>query len=455
MSEINELARLAREAGIHDDPSIQVLLNSADTTPNERTQKLLERTARKRILRELDYPFQEDTPSVATYDPKIYIGETWRQRKPYYLPLNQLTQHLLTIGLTGTGKTTFHYNLVNQLPVPYWVFDLKQDYRHLIQHDEELLILPHEKLRFNPLQPPPGVRPRRWSTVFSEVFCENHALLEGSAGYLTNHLQRLYRKSENPDLPRLLNEIGQISTSHALPTAKYHDRIRNRIITLLNDTESTLYTEQSHPLPNLLKRNVVFELDGLRTTTQNFLMEIMLAWIYEYRKAQNHRGSELRHVNIIDESKTLFSRYKEQQHESGLPIIDKITARMREFGEGLVAADQEASKLTDSIKANTKTKVLLATGDHKEFQAITESMKFSDLQKEWAKTLDTGQGLIQHGDTEPLPIRLEDYELEKSVSDKELEQEMKVKWAQLPYTESTNTRKKSSSNAQESLNSWS
>lgn len=128
---------------------------------------------------------------------------------------------------------------------------------------------------------------------------------------------------------------------------------------------------------------------------------------------------------------------------------------MREFGEGLVAADQEASKLTDSIKANTKTKVLLATGDHKEFQAITESMKFSDLQKEWAKTLDTGQGLIQHGDTEPLPIRLEDYELEKSVSDKELEQEMKVKWAQLPYTESTNTRKKSSSNAQESLNSWS
>jgi hypothetical protein len=116
-------------------------------------------------------------------------------------------------------------------------------------------------------------------------------------------------------------------------------------------------------------------------------MESLFAYVYEYRLAQNHRGSGLRHLFFLDEGKQVFSVYKERQDASGIPEIDELTAKMREFGEGLVVGDQEASKLTDSIKANTYTKALLPTGDRKQFEAVTDSMNLSERQAEFASQL--------------------------------------------------------------------
>jgi len=49
-------------------------------------------------------------------------------------------------------------------------------------------------------------------------------------------------------------------------------------------------------------------------------------------------------------AKQVFSIYKERQDAAGIPPIDDLTAKLREFGEGLIVGDQEASKLTNSIK---------------------------------------------------------------------------------------------------------
>ena len=218
-----------------------------------------------------------------------------------------------------------------------------------------------------------------------------------------------------------------------LPSADYQNRISNRIRTLRSDTEQMTNCRKGISLRNLLKRDVVFELDGLPLTTQNFLMEYLLAWIYWYRKSQNHRGNQLRHITVLDEGHTIFSWYKEQQTAAGMPEIDRLVKLMREFGEGMVTADHEASKLTDSIKANTMTKILLASGDRKQYEAITESMKLSSLQKNWAQLLDTGEAVIQHGATEPVPVKLNDYNLEKDVDRDELENLMETAWKQLSF----------------------
>jgi hypothetical protein len=106
---------------------------------------------------------------------------------------------------------------------------------------------------------------------------------------------------------------------------------------------------------------------------------------------------------------------------------------MREFGEGLVVADQEASKLTDSIKANTYTKVLLSTGDQKQFDAVADSMDLSKRQKEFAQDLETGQAVIQIGSRSPVPVKLHNYSIEKDVSDKELRKQQAEKWNQLSH----------------------
>jgi hypothetical protein len=361
----------------------------------------------------------------------------------YGLEEDDLGQHLLTVGQSGAGKTTLFYNLMEQITVPFWAFDLKQDYRHLVQQDGlDLLVLPWQELRFNPLQPPEGVPPRRWAQVFSEVFCHATALLSGSKNYLMKQLIELYQAYDlldevsepYPSLHELEQLIGSDGINYMRKAANYQDTVLNRLEAMTLTAGTVFDCSQGYPLPELLERDVVFEFDGLATDVQNFLMEILFAAVYEYRLAHHQRGGRLRHVFFLDEGKRVFSVYKERQDAAGIPPVDELTAKMREFGEGLVVADQEASKLTDSIMANTYTKVLLATGDAKQFEAMTGSMTLSDRQQEIAEQLGIGEAVVQAGNRDPMLVRLADYSLDKTVDDEELYQHQQKAWEDLSWT---------------------
>jgi DNA-binding PadR family transcriptional regulator len=214
----------------------------------------------------------------------------------------------------------------------------------------------------------------------------------------------------------------------------YRDTLLNRL-EAMNLVAGTVFDcSQGYSIQKLLQRDVVFEFDGLSRDVQNFLMEILFAYVFEYRLAQNHRDEGLNHVFFLDEGKRVFSVYKERQDASGIPEIDELTAKMREFGEGIVVADQEASKLTDSIKANTYTKLLLPTAGRKQFQAVSEAMNLSERQAEFAQDLEVGEAIVQVGSRDPVPVSLENYDVEKQVSDGELERRQAKNWEELDFT---------------------
>lgn len=87
--------------------------------------------------------------------------------------------------------------------------------------------------------------------------------------------------------------------------------------------------------------------------------------------------------------------------------------------------------MTDSIKANTHTKLLLPTADRKRFQAVTEAMNLTERQAEFAQQLEVGEAVVQVGSRGPFPVRLENYEVEKQVSTRELEKRQAEKWSEL------------------------
>ena len=383
-------------------------------------------------VRHWQYPFETGIQSG-----DIRLGETLKNQS-FSLSREDLMKHLLTVGESGSGKTTLFYSLMDDVDKPFWAFDLKQDYRHLSQ-SLELLVLPWTRLRFNPLRPPVGVAPRRWAQVFSEIFGHSTSLLSGSKNYLMKKIIELYRlynlfdkvSEPYPSLHELELLIKKDKINYVRKTSDYRDTCLNRL-EAMNLVAGTVFDcSQGFSVEELLERDVVFEFDGLSRDVQNFLMEILFAYVYEYRIGQNDRGSGLNHLFFLDEGKRVFSVYKERQSASGIPEIDELTAKMREFGEGLVVADQEASKLTDSIKANTFTKVLLPTGDRKQFQAVTESMDLSERQTEFAQRLETGEAVVQVGGHNPVPVKLDNYQVEKTVTDRELEKQQAEKWSQL------------------------
>jgi len=433
VSRLDETAirELVQQDGILDDPEIQKLVLAAGLSGNEHLQDSASKAMLGKSVQHWKYPF-ETGPVFGD----IELGRTFRHQ-PFGLSESKLTKHLLAVGQSGSGKTTLLYSLMDELDKPFWAFDLKQDYRHV----DDVLVLPWSELKFNPLKPPENVPPRRWAQVFSEIFGHATALLSGSKNYLLKKLVELYRlynlfnrvSAPYPSLHELELLIKSEGINYVRKQADYRDTLLNRL-EAMNLVAGTVFDcSQGYPVRDLLKRDVVFEFDGLSRDVQNFLMETLFAYVYEYRLAQNHRSQGLNHVFFLDEGKRVFSIYKERQDASGIPEIDELTAKMREFGQGLVVADQEASKLTDSIKANTYTKVLLPTAERKQFQAMTEAMNLSERQAEFAQELETGEAVIQVGHRDPVPVDLRHYQVEKDITDRELERRQGQYWEDLDH----------------------
>jgi DNA-binding MarR family transcriptional regulator len=430
---------LARNGDLLDDEEVQKLVLAAGLSSNEHLQDTASKVVLGKSIQQHRYPFN----AGARYG-DIYLGEMF-QDQSFYLSQEELTKHLLTVGQSGSGKTTFFYSLMDKMDKPFWAFDLKQDYRHV----DDTLVLPWTELRFNPLKPPKGVSPRRWAQVFAEIFGHATALLSGSKNYLLKKIVELYKlydlfnrvEKPYPSLHELEIFVSSDGINFVRKQSDYRDTLLNRL-EAMNLVAGTVFDcSQGYLIPELLQRDVVFEFDGLSRDVQNFLMEVLFAYVYEYRLAQNHRNQGLNHVFFLDEAKRVFSVYKERQDASGIPEIDELTAKMREFGEGLIVADQEASKLTDSIKANTYTKLLLPTAGRKQFKAVSEAMNLSKRQMEFAQELDIGEAVVQVGSRGPVPVRLENYQLDKTVSDKELRKQQAGNWEGLGFTSRETTQR--------------
>ncbi|WP_265109997.1 hypothetical protein [Halosolutus halophilus] len=129
---VERLLRLADELEVQD-PNLDELLKAATVTSSQSlTEDALQIFAVKAAEQQI-YPFPEDGHPAS-----IQLGTTPQQR-PVGISPDDLTKHLLAVGQSGAGKTTFFYNLMCQLEVPFWSFDLKQDYRHLIHEWDDLL----------------------------------------------------------------------------------------------------------------------------------------------------------------------------------------------------------------------------------------------------------------------------------------------------------------------------
>ncbi|NLV03871.1 ATP-binding protein [Haloferax volcanii] len=428
------LLDFASRYDVLDEEEIRELILASGMSQNEVLQEVASRVVAARAVDNSEYPFASRSTTG-----EITLGDTFEGRR-FRLSEDDLVRHLLAVGQSGSGKTTLFFNLLGQVGVPFWVFDLKRDYRPLARQDQ-VLVLPWSELKLNPLRPPSGVSPRRWAQVFSEIFGHATSLLSGSKNYLLKKIIELYDlyglfeevSGPYPGLHELQLLVENDSMSYVRTAADYRDRLLNRL-EAMNLTAGTVFEcSQGPTIEELLDRRVVFEFDGLSRDVQNFLMEILFAGVYEYRLGQGMRGDELRHLFLLDEGKQVFSVYKERQDAAGIPEIDQLTAKMREFGEGLVVGDQEASKLTDSIKANTYTKFLLPTGDRKQFQAVTNSMNLSERQTEFASELEVGEAVVQVGNRSPVPVKLDNHEVDKQISDKELQKLQAKNWNSLSY----------------------
>jgi hypothetical protein len=341
---------------------------------------------------------------------------------------------MLIVARSGFGKTTLIMQIIRQLiknGIPFIVLDYKRDYRHLIRHFAELVVLSWKDLRINPLEPPPGVSFQEWKQQFLNIFGHVQAVWHGSTQYLLEAIDKACEEKKGivtlEDVYKKIAEANETSRK----MQEYASVVETRLYGLLSKLGETIDNERTLiDMEKLLQLPVVIELDGLSRDEASILALWLFYWIYAYRKAKSIRG-KLLHVLIIDEAKRIFTaseQYSQTTAEySGIPPADLVCDEIRDFGEAIIASDQEPTKLSDSLKANTYTKITGFLGNGKDINDIAEAMNLSEDEKEALTKLERGEWLVKLAGryVKPFTIRTEDFPVEKNVSDEELRQKMR------------------------------
>lgn len=430
MDSYQELQREVEKVGLQDNEKINQLLKIYDNSPNQKQQEAVETQIRKICREKRKQPFESAPINAYTHQNSVFIGRDYHRNTSYYLPENSLTQHMLITAQSGAGKTNLINQIILQLDSPAWILDRKQDYRHLKEKTGNITVIPKEKLRLNPFKPPPGLPWREWKNKIIQVLTDSTHLLDASQNYITQNITPLYRKhledlnhpiEDPPTIHQLKKRIENQGYQPGTKKRQYQETVLNRLKPMTQGVSGQIFKDpHGFNLEKLAGQTVVFELDNLESYIQNFIMEFLIEWLYQYRLKHQGRTEQLKHSIIVDEGKSLFDKNKERKTANGIPHIDYLNAEIRFLGIGLIVADQEPLKLTDTLKANSNTKALLPTTDHKQLKDITESLGLNKYQLEKAQQLDTGEAIIKTGNNGPYRLQVKHVDLEEDITENEV-----------------------------------
>ncbi|MBI4454772.1 MAG: ATP-binding protein [Acidobacteria bacterium] len=328
---------------------------------------------------------------------------------PFGLRENEWIKHVLIAGMTGTGKTNLAFQVLRELRKknkPFMVFDWKRNYRDLLQLPElrDTLVFTVGRdvvpFRFNPLIPPPATLPGEWLMKLVDVIKHAYFVGEGVEYLLREAIDWAYEKSGFLDGSR-----AETPTFYKVRDYVYKKHTDGRMslwkASALRVLESLCFRHGLGPVVNsaelwdyktLLDSPVILELDALSDSDKIFLTEAMILWLYEFRKNEGKR-EEFKHALVIEEGHHILSYLKESV-EGSETIMETSLRQIREFGESVIVIDQEPTKLSNSIKANTYTKIVFNLGNGKDILDVSNCLSLTKEESEFIDWLDVGHAIL-------------------------------------------------------------
>jgi hypothetical protein len=333
----------------------------------------------------------------------ILLGKAKRGGDPVWHLIIELLKHVLLLGRTGAGKTTLLYWIVAQLinRCGIWLFDRKKDFRHLLRvfPDEILVFDVMQDFKCNPLQPPPYSHPKTWASMLTWFYCKVYNFLDVGQSMMFTELHKLYEQrgvydgsTDYPSFLDLLERIKALKLNRYSNLARTQDSLCSRIEMLLAMTGSCYDCCVGYALEDFKDKTVVLEGDSVMESTFNFMVNYFLAWLFCYRIGKGERGNILRNLVIFDEAKAVFSPF--ENATLGFDPIVFMVSMLREFGVGIVAADQTA-QLNNAIFANSQLKVLFSLGSGEDLVKAARSMGLSAEQAAFTRGLGVGEAVMR------------------------------------------------------------
>ena len=329
-------------------------------------------------------------------------------------------KHCGIFGKTGSGKTTLMVRILKELcekDKPFLIFDYKRNYRDLLKHPDfekhNILIFTVGRnnvipFQFNPKVGPDGVEEYVWIKQLAQIIEKVYLLGPGA--------NDVFMESAGMDTFRQMQEkvLKQKKRARELLWWASVKRTLNAIN--YPGLGEVVNCQRGYPIPELLNKRVILELDGLSDSDQAFIIGSLLLWIYHYRLRQPER-EVLKHFIVIEEAHHLFLETRKEED-----IADIIMREIRELGEAIIVIDQHPSKMSISALGNLSTKFVLTLSLNQDVAAIANAMLLEKDEQRYLAMLTLGQ-CVCRSDRFPIPVLLtiDNFPIQKgTVSDEDL-----------------------------------
>lgn len=367
----------------------------------------------------------------------------------YHLNVDCLTRHLLVCGTTGAGKSNSIQALLSALPADlpvliiepakseYIEWALRWNKTHekaaytILTPDGECDGERHEHfhaLRLNPLAPVcrEGKRPNveQHQGDLSMALAAIMPQQEGSIGLMLDRLiaETYKRAGWSGEQPRPLDSLPTLKEMSAAVDAAvqeagygksessetFHGVLKQRLFQLTNGVVGRLLNTKERPDWGQLfdHGRVIVNLDGLRPDEKIFTSELLLLYLQQWRKSappleRNSKG-RLRHLTVVEEAHNIMSG----DAQPGTPraaaseFFGNMLREVRAYGEGLVIADQQPSKLLDEVLSNTGSKLVHGLQDSRDAEAVGRAMSLDEAGRSHIHRLPVGHALVRQAGQE-------------------------------------------------------
>jgi DNA-binding MarR family transcriptional regulator len=434
---INSLREFTRPC----DETMMDLIRAAAYSGNER----LFATAETILMNEAMEQLIEQDPFFPSPEPgqiagKFKIGRSLPDMYAYGLSPGQLSRNLLITGMVGKGKTVTILKIIENLydyGIPFLVVSVaKKDFRGLVRNFPDIQVIRAEDFRMNLLQT------EEWSSLmgtinsFVDIYSHGAEVMLRSKSLISKNLAELFetfgKNMENGIQPNFEDLLSLLKVKTMAPGFKRDDFIQrniDRIEALLLLSSNIFRCSVGFKLEKILETPIILELEGLSDTVINFIMISLLTKILKYRIEKGERG-KFKHCLIFDEAKRIFDNSQEKNIHMGIPPIDYLVSYGRELGEGFIAADQEMTKLTDTLSACTGTKIAFQVSG-KNIEEVKRVFGLDDPQVEVLRQLPCGMAIVKDEKyPRPFLAQMDYIKIGKNLTDREVVEHSKkfIEW---------------------------